>query len=486
MPIRIPGPRSPSWVFAESAAAAVLSLVSMLVIGRVIGPQETGIGTVAIAAFLMTDVIGAVLFADALVQSPKLERRHVDSAASFAVLLGATLGLGLALAAPVIAAGAGAPALVWLIVALAPLVPISAYAGTMSGLLLREHRFRLLALRLLLGQPLALLAGLLLAVGGFGAWAMVGAQVVGTAATFLLMAQATRRGFRPKLDFAALRALWPVALPQMAGAAVHLGRYRIFLLALGFIVPQPVLAVSHFAFRLLDAALSVVGRSIGRLAMPRLCALQQDRAALAVAYGELAQLQALLGLPICLGIALTAPDLVQVLLGPAWAGTAAATQVAALAAMATLLHGDPGSLFVATGKARRNLGLALAALILPLAALLLFRPDTPQEVAIVWSAQSLMLPPVIAWLVLAELGRPVWWLARQVAPAILAAAVMAAAVLLLQRGLAMPPAVRLLASAGLGAVVYGATAWLALGCRLPSGLRTGPTGPPLIPQPGRA
>ena len=486
MGIRLPSARSPSWVLAESVAGAVFSLVSMLVIGRVIGPDATGVGTIAIAAFLMVEVFGAVLFPDALVQLPGLARRHSDSAVTASVAVGAVLGLCLAAAAPLLAAGAGAPEVTWLVLAMAPLVPLSAFSGTASGLLLREQRFRLLSLRLLLGQPLALSLGLLLASRGHGPWAMVGSQAAATAVTFLLMVLGSRPGFKPRLDVGALRELWPVAGPQMAGVAVHIGRYRIFLLALGLVVPQAVLAVSHFAFRLLDAALAVVWQCTGRLAMPRLCALQHDREAMAAAYGDLARLQALLGLPICAGIALTAPDMVAVLLGPAWAGTAEATRVVALAAMATLLHGDQSSLFVAVGRARRNLHVAVAALLLPLAALAVLRPGTPQEVSYVWSAQCLVLPPVLAWAVLKELRRPVWWLARKVAPAVVATAAMALVVVLLQNAFAMPPLARLLAAASGGAAAYAAAAWLALGGRLPRALLTSTPAPRSSPQPGRA
>src|SRR5687768_12898841 len=92
---------------------------------------------------------------------------------------------GLAAAAPLLAAAAGAPEVVWLVLALAPLVPVSAFSGTVSGLLLREQRFRLLSLRLLLGQPLALGTGLVLASQGYGPWAMVASQAVATSVTFL-------------------------------------------------------------------------------------------------------------------------------------------------------------------------------------------------------------------------------------------------------------------------------------------------------------
>ena len=476
-------------MLAESVASAVLSLLSMLAIGRVIGPHATGLGTVAIAAFLSVEVFAAVLFPDALVQLPRPERRHSDSAVAAAVLLGTALGAGLAAASPLLAAGTGASEVAWLVLALAPLVPVSAFSGTASGLLLREQRFRLLSMRLLLGQPLALGAGLALASRGHGAWAMVASQAVATSATFLLMLWGVRReGLRFRLDRGALRDLWPVAGPQMAGVAVNIGRYRIFLLALGLVVPQALLALSHFAFRLLDAALGVVWQCAGRLAMPRLCALQHDREAMAETYGDIARLQALLGLPICAGIALVAPDMVAVLLGPAWAGTAEATRVVGLAAMGVVLHGDQSSLFVAVGKARRNFHVAVAHLAVPLAALALVRPDTPLEAALVWAAQCLLVPPVLVFVVLRELRRPLSWLVRSVAPAVAATAAMALAVLAVQNAFAMPPLPRLLAAGGVGAAVYAAVAWVALGGRLPRSLLTAaaPARPGQPTQGGRA
>ena len=145
----------------------------MMVIGRVIGPHATGVGTIAIATFLLLEVFGATLFPDALVQHRALDERHASSAATAAVLLGLVLGLAMAAASPFLAARTELPEVTWLVLTLAPLMPLTAFSGTASGLLLREQRYRILLLRLLIGQPIALAAGLTLAGAGFGPWAMV-------------------------------------------------------------------------------------------------------------------------------------------------------------------------------------------------------------------------------------------------------------------------------------------------------------------------
>ena len=566
--LRLPASHSPAWVLAETATTAVFSLLSMLAIGRVIGPEAAGTGMIAIAAFALLDIIGSTLFPDSLVQRPGVQPRHVASALKVAVLVGIGTGLVLAASGTLLAGWTGVPLVAALCLALAPLLPLSAFAGAASGPVLREQRFAVLACRVLIGQPLALGVGLwmaatgwgawamignqaaatltaflvlllagrlplrppatraalaelwpvalpqmaaimvmmgryrlfLLALGliaseavlacrvligqplalgvglwmaatGWGAWAMIGNQAAATLTAFLVLLLAGRLPLRPPVTRAALAELWPVAVPQMAAIMVMMGRYRLFLLALGLIASEAVLAVSHFAFRMLDAAVMVVAQTTGRIALPRLCALQGDRDAQAEAFGDLAQLQALLGMPLAAGIALTAPDLVAVVLGPAWAGAGQAAQIVGCAALFGFIHGEPFSLFVARGRARWNLIINAVALAVPLVALLLLQPTTPSEAAFAWAAQSLLLPPLFTWLVLREMRRPLSWLLARIAPAIVATAAMAAVVVTMQQALGLGPAAELAASAATGLATYTIAAFALLRGRPPRALR---------------
>jgi PST family polysaccharide transporter len=320
--VRLPSFRSPAWVLAETATTSVFSLLSMLAIGRVIGPEAAGTGMIAIAAFALLDILGATLFTDALVQRPGLTRRQVASALTVAALAGCGMAAVLALGAPWLAAASGVAQVETLCLALAPLLLFSAFAGSGSGPVLRESRFALLAARVLIGQPLALAVRLWMAASGWGAWAMIGNQAVATLVAFLMLLASGRLLRRPRIERAALVELWPVALPQVTALVIMMGRYRLFLLALGISASEAVLAVSHLAFRMLESVVLVVAQTTGRIGMPWLCALHADREAQAEAFGDLAQLQALLGLPAAAGIALIAPDLVALLLGPARLGTA--------------------------------------------------------------------------------------------------------------------------------------------------------------------
>lgn len=474
--MRLPGPASPAWVAAETLAAAVFALFGLLFIARLIGPAAAGTGAIAASAFLLVDIPLSALFGDALLQRRQLEARHRAAAMAATLLLALLAAAGLALAAPLLAAATGLPDLAALVRALAPLLPVSAMSGLLAALALRAQRYRLLAARVLLGQPVALLAGVLAALAGWGAWAMVVAQATATLSVGVLLLRTAGGWPRPRLDRAALAELWPVAAPQVLSVMVFAGRYRLFLLVLGVIASELVVAVTHIAFRLLDVALAAVNGAASRLAMPRLAALQHDRAALAEAYGDLAQLQAMAGLPVALGLAIAAPQLIALLMGPAWAEAAAPARLVALAAIPAFLVGPAPALWLALGRTRVNLALQLLAFAVPLLALLATRPAGPAGAALAWAAGSLAVPPVQAVLTLGVLGRSPLWLLRRLAVPLLASAAMAGVALAIAQaiapaGVGVAPLPGLLLVAGSGAAAYLGVLALALGGRWPAALR---------------
>lgn len=468
----IPGSGSAAWVAAETIGAAVFALVGLLFIARLIGPQAAGVGAIAASAFLTIDFPIAALFGDALLQRRDLGERH-RSSAFWATMLVALCGVAvLALGAPWIAAAIGAPALTDMIRTLALLLPFSAAAGLLASLALRGRRYRLLAARVLICQPLSVGAGVAAALSGWGAWSMVVHQVTATLSIFLLLVVFS--GWRPRLlwDRAALAELWPIAGPQILALLVYNGRYRIFILALGTLVVETVIAITHIAFRLLDVAMAVVNGAAARLAMPRLSALQHDREAMAKSYGDLAQLQALMGLPVAVGLAITAPQLVQMLMGGPWAAASEPARLVALAAIPTFLIGPAPAMWLAIGRTRVNLLVQVIAFVLPLLALVVVRPTDAGEAALCWIVGGLAVPPVQLALTLRALGRPLRWLLAQVVAPVLATIGMAiVAMLVADHAAAYNPVYALLMIAISGAIVYIALVALLLRGRWPPALR---------------
>ncbi len=470
----LPAANAPSWVLAETGVNALFSLLGMLVVSRAIGPAAAGIGAMAIAAFLLLDLFGSSMMTDALIQWRRLEPRHASSAVTLTVLTGLGAGILLAVVGVVVSRTTGHPQIVPLTWVLAPLLPLSAFSGVGSGLVLRERRYRFLAMRVFIGQPVGLALGLLTAHNHGGAWSMIALQSGNTVSVFLLFLVTRSLPLRPLLDRAALADLWHVAGPQLLSVVMLAGRYRVFIIVLGMITTGAVVAVCNVGFRLLDTVLMVVASSTLRITLPRLSALQEQPEALALAYGETAQFQALLAWPMAGGVALTADNLVTGLMGPQWAGAADGTRVVACVAMLAYSYGDSGSLWISINKTKINLMTSMAALLVPIIGLVLLRPQTPAHAAICWGATGLVLAPINVALVTRRIGRSPFWLMRQLRPAAAGTAAMAIAVFAAAPILPKPPLLALICQAGIGAVVFGAVAFLALGRRLPNALRVHP------------
>ncbi len=468
---RLPAANAPSWVLAETGVSAAFALVSMLLVSRVIGPAAAGVGAIANSAFLLLDLFGASMMTDALIQWRRLEPRHASSAMTLTVLTGLLTACVLILAGQVLGRTTGHPQIALLTLAMAPLLPLSAFSGVASGLVLRERRYRLLALRAFLGQPAGLILGLLVAHRHGGAWAMVALQSGNSLVVCLLFLLTRSVPIRVALDRSALADLWPVAGPQLLSVVMLAGRYRVFVIALGMVTTDRVVAVCNIGFRLLDAVLSIVAGSTLRITLPRLSALQDHPASLAEAYAETAQFQALLGWPIAAGVALTATDLVTGLMGPQWAGAAQGTRVVACAALIGYGYGDTGSLWIAVNRTRINLVTATAALLVPLIGLALLHPQTPARAALCWGATALVLAPINIALVTRQIRRSPFWLMRRLWPAAAGTAAMALSVLAARPFLSQAPLPALVCQAGLGAAVYLVVTFLALGRRLPGALK---------------
>jgi O-antigen/teichoic acid export membrane protein len=462
-------PRSGLWVGAESLMGAAISFCGLLLIARMIGPEAAGVGAVATSLFLLVDLPVGALFGDALLQRRALEERHRSSAfwATLAVALLAALAL--AAVAPLLARAVGRPEVSHMLRALACLLPLSGAAGLLSALALREQRYRLLALRALLCQPLAIAAGTMVAQGGGGAWALVAQQATATVGVLLLLAARSSwwpRGALPRR--ADLADLWPVAGPQILALLLFSARYRLFVAVLGVLADEVMVAVTHIAFRFVEVVATMIAGGVNRLAMPRLAGLQQDRDALAEAYGDLTQLQALLTLPAACGLGLVAPVVIGLMLGDAWSAAAEPARLLALGVCLSALAGPAGALWLAVARTGVSLLMQAIATAVPLGALLLLAPSDAQGAAICWVLGTAVVLPLQAALVLRQIRRGPVWLIGCLAPALTGTLVLIAATAPILAWTARLPGWTALAlSVGAGIIGFLAGMLLPLGGKRP-------------------
>ena len=383
------------WSGIEVAISASLTFASAFIVARLVGPAEVGVGAAVVALHVLLWVAVNALFADAVVQRRVLE----DDALSSAFVASIAVGCGAAL----LQAGFSHP-LSWAmadkrIVAMSLLLalplPLVGAAGPVQGLLTRQRAYKTLAFRTIVGQGLGTFVGIVSALAGAGAWALVLQQFVISAAGALALLLRCPHWPGCTLHWARLRELLRIGVPLTASTLIYNSRYRLFALLIGGTAGAAALGQVHMAFRLIETGRELAFTAQWRLMLPLMSERQNDMPAMHAEVDRCLGWSSLLAFPLCAATAVSVQPVVQLLLGPVWqpAGLAALPLIP-LAAWLFLAF-PAGVAVVARGEPRYTLIANIAGVVATVVGVLALRPATPVQAVLVWLGAQMFVSPYI-------------------------------------------------------------------------------------------
>jgi PST family polysaccharide transporter len=332
------------WSVASLALSKLLGLVAVLVLARLLAPDEFGtLG--AVVTFLAFMQLGSDLGMQAAVVYEQEEgvTRRVHVAFTVNALLALALtAIGVALAGPV-SAFLGAPDAAWLFRLGMLNLLLASLANVHDGLLLRDMAF---SRRIVpqVGQAVAQAAvSITLAVLGAGASALVIGLLAGTVAWVVLQWRIT--GFRPRVVFDQAIARTMIGYGGAAAVLEVLAvvSARADAIVVGHVLGAVALGVYSIAFRLPELAISNITWTVSGVAFPAL-AKRRGRGMIDATLALIGTL-ALYTLPVGVFLAVLADPLVHLLLGEKWeAAVPVLRAVAVTAAIHTVIFplGDAG------------------------------------------------------------------------------------------------------------------------------------------------
>jgi len=347
-----------NWKMAKGAAWLVLfrltergiGFVSTLILARLLVPADFGLVAMASSILAALELLSAFSFDLVLIQNQQAERRHYDTAWSFAMLFGVFNAAGMCALASPTAAFFGEPRVEGLmyVIALCPLIQgfdnIGIVAFQKDLELHKEFWFGL-------SKKLAgFVVTIPLAFALHSYWALVAGTVV-TRITSLLLSYRLHP-FRPRFSLAASEDLFQFSKWLL------LNNFLIFLnnrgtdFVMGRIGGARALGLYSVSYEIANLPTTELVFPISRAVFPGYSRLASDLEQLRRAFLHVIGLVALLTIPAGAGIGLVAEPLVQLLLGPNWADTAPVLQVLAVFGIVRSIHGPTGTIYLALGKPR--------------------------------------------------------------------------------------------------------------------------------------
>jgi O-antigen/teichoic acid export membrane protein len=451
------------WKAASQVLGQAIALVATLTLAHLLSPHDYGLAAMALVLGSLGAMLSDLGLGTALIQRPTLTEEQRSTAFWATVGIGLALTLGTAAAAGLIARAYHEPAVEPLIAVFSLNFVLSALGSTQGALLIRDLRFRALELRTLVASVVAVVAAIVAAVLGAGAWALIVQGLVMTGvSTVLLWASSP---WRPRLlwsrrSFAEMRGLSGAVFGT--NVLFYLNRNVDNVLISRFLGPA-ALGLYSLAYNAMLIPLLRLVSPIGQVLFPAFSRMEDERAVGAL-WLRVTRVTAAITVPAFVGLAVVAPDLVDVLLGPKWDGTVRILQVLAWVGILQAVAWETQGVLTALGRARTIVRYATVSAALTITAFAIGVTQGLVAVAVAYAIVTTVLTPFYLRLGIRATGLRAADFVRSLAPIAGAAATMGVALVLLRVVVLddAAPALRLVLLVAAGFAVYlPLVAWLA-------------------------
>jgi lipopolysaccharide exporter len=446
------------WAYGSYVGGRVLVLLSIAILARLLTPADFGLVAFALTVTALLDTVADLGVSQALIVAREDVERKAQSAWTLGVAIGAGLAVVTAALAPVAAEFFRDDDVAPLLAVLGINFLIRGAGTTHYALAQREIEFRSRTAAELADVLVRGTVGIAAALLGAGAWSLVIGYIAGsTAMTSTLWRMVD---FRPKLKLVRADAR---GLLRFGGALAALDVLSAVIanvdyLIVGRVLGESDLGLYSLGYRLPELLIINLSVVAGLVLFPAFATLGRD--ALSGAFLTSLRYTLMVSVPLTIGLVVLAGPVVHVAFGDQWDGAVEALRVIAIAAFAITVGVPAGTAYKSLGRVDVLLKLAVPRCILAVVLILLL-----VDRGIVWvaAAQAIVAGTfaTIGILLAARLlGTGLRAIAAAAWPAVAAGALLAVALLGVERAVGEEPVLALVVGAVVGGLVYLGGLWL--------------------------
>lgn len=337
-----------AWMVLFRLVDRSIGIISTSILARLLLPADFGLVAMAMSIIALIELATAFSFEIALIQKPDPEREHFDTAWTLNIIIGGGGAvLTSALAYPA-ASFYGDPRLAAVMFAIGAAWFVSGFENVGTVNFRREMNFaaefRLLATKRMITFVVTMVAALTFR----SYWALVigmaTGRLAGVALSYLM------QPFRPRLSLSRARELFSFSGWLLANnmAIVVAGRVPHF--AVGRFFGAQALGAYTVGSEISQIAHTELIAPINRALFPGYSRLVNDPVAFRRTCIDATAVILLIVLPVSIGVAVVAEQMVRVLLGSQWGAAAPIIQILALAGAATAISSNNVQVYLALGR----------------------------------------------------------------------------------------------------------------------------------------
>ncbi|MEU5532149.1 lipopolysaccharide biosynthesis protein [Streptomyces sp. NPDC020362] len=356
--------RGVRWTYLAAAAGVVVQIPYAAAMARLLTPKDFGLMALAHLVLRFAHNFAQGGLRSAVVQRPSLTDRDVRVVFTLGLTVGTCSFTTVWFIAPYGTELVGGPTeLTGMIRASALILLFMALGAPATGLLGRGMRYRAVAFTDFFSFAVGYCAvGISSALLGAGVWSLV----YGTLGWYFLQALLpyllVRHSLRPLLDMQAMRDVMRFGAKVSANGFLEYLTEDFGKLVIGRYVGVTAAGLYDRAALLASLPLQQIQAAAGKVLLPAFSRIQYEKSRLCASHADCTALTALILFPLWAVIGASSEQLVALLLGDQWRGSAALVPVLGLASALMLMAQFSGTLVEAIGAVGRKVVISLVQL----------------------------------------------------------------------------------------------------------------------------
>lgn len=332
------------------AAKQILSVTATVVLARILTPSDFGI-VAAANSLIGLAAIGTTLgFGPSVVRREEAGHDFLSTVFWSGVAISTVLAAAVAALSPLLAAAFGRPDAAAYVAVLAPTLIFDVTAAVPLSLLQRQLRFTAMYGVLTAAMAVYVAVQIILAVAGFGPWAVIIGQLAMGCSTLtgaMVMAR-----WRPGATFhlSIVRSELGFAGGILGGQVLSYGVKNADFWLVGRTFAGPALGAYYIAFTLPNILRQRMSNASRQVLFPVFARERSDADRTASIYNTTMRLQIALGVPAMVGLAALAAPVTAVFFGHQWDAAIEPMRWLALASVFEIITSSPGSIAIAQGR----------------------------------------------------------------------------------------------------------------------------------------
>lgn len=339
-----------SWLLVAQVGSQVVKFAVAAVLARILTPEEFGLIGMVLIFSGFANLFNDMGFSDALIQKQDVNDRHFSSVFWLNLFIALLMMALLALGAPLLASFFNQPELT----PLARLLSINFLIGSLviviRAKLTRSMDFRTLSVIEIIAALASGILGIVLALLGFGVYALV-AQILGMTACLTVLIWLSS-DWRPSwlFSFSAIRELLGFSMGIMGGNSLNYWIRNADNLLIGKVLGTTELGLYSRAYMIMLLPLSQISGVLTRVMFPTLASIQGDKARSRQIYLRAISAIALFTFPSMLGLLVIADDFVLVVFGSKWSEMIPVLRVLCIVGMLQSVNATVGWIYNSQGR----------------------------------------------------------------------------------------------------------------------------------------